>query len=236
MSIDLFAPLDPVIEAVYDALTAVSAALHPFVGGAAAALAVVAFTVAVRGLMMPLSLASLRGMGARQRLAPEVAKLRRRHRTDQARLRREVAALYRRAGISPLRGCLPALVQTPFFMVLYRVVSASLIGGHPNVLLGNAVFGMPLGGHLVQALTGAFGLPGLLAFAGLAVAIAAVAYWSSRTTPPGAPVTRIQRIAPFATVLSLAVVPFAAGLYVLTSSAWATAERSLVYRRMAVAG
>jgi YidC/Oxa1 family membrane protein insertase len=236
MSIDLFTPFNPVIEAAYGALTAVADALHPLAGSAAAPLAVVAFTMAVRALMLPLSRASLRGMGARLRLAPEVEKLRRRHGRDQARLQREMAELYRREGISPLRGCLPALVQAPFFMVLYRVVSAPLIGGHANVLLDNAVFGVPLGGHLVQVFTGALGLPGLLAFACLATAIAAVAWWSSRTTLPGAPVTRLQRIAPFATLLSLAVVPFAAGLYVLTSSAWATAERAVVYRRMTAAG
>ncbi|HEY3685439.1 MAG TPA: hypothetical protein VGL93_20585 [Streptosporangiaceae bacterium] len=197
MSIDLFTPLNPAIEAAYGALTAVADALHPLAGSAAAPLAVVAFTMAVRALMLPLSRASLRGTGARP---------------------------------------WPALAQAPFFMVLYRVVSAPLIGGHANVLLDNAVFGMPLGGHLVQVFTGALGLPGLVAFGGLAAALAAVAWWSSRTTRPGAPVTRLQRIAPFATLLSLAVVPFAAGLYVLTSSAWATAERAVVYRRMAAAG
>ena len=44
-----------------------------------------------------------------------------------------------------------------------------------------------------------------------------------------------RRLAPFATLLSLAVVPYAAGLYVLRSTAWATGERALAYRRAAVA-
>ena len=235
MSFDPLTFLDPVAGPAYGLLTGVADALRPVAGDASAALAVIAFTLAVRALLLPLSRAALRGGLARQRLAPRVAELRRRYRKDPERCRREITGLYRREGVSPLGGCLPALAQAPFFMVLYRAVSAPLIAGHANVLLTNAVFGMPLGGRLIGVLTGALGVPGVVAFAALATALALVAWWASRTMPPGVPVEGWQRLAPFATLLSLVVVPYAAGLYVLTSTAWATGERALAYRTAAAA-
>lgn len=235
MSIDLLAPIDPVIQAAYRGLSAVADGLQPFAGDASAVLAVLICTIAIRLLLTPLSRAQLRAVRTQARIAPQLGELRRRYPNDSQCRQREMTALYRREGVSPFGGCLPGLVQMPFFIVLYRLVSSPLIGGHANLLLTNSVFGLPLGGHLLGAVTAPFGAPAAV-FAVLLALLAGVAWWSSRTTMPGLPVSRLQRIMPFGTVLAAAVVPFAAGLYMLTSSTWATAERAVLYRRMARIG
>jgi YidC/Oxa1 family membrane protein insertase len=52
------------------------------------------------------------------------------------------------------------------------------------------------------------------------------------TTQPGGAVGMLLRVIPYATVAIAAVVPLATGLYLLTTTAWAAAERAVITRRM----
>ncbi|TWH66323.1 YidC/Oxa1 family membrane protein insertase [Micromonospora olivasterospora] len=90
-----------------------------------------------------------------------------------ARLRTELFALYRSAGASPVAGCLPALLQAPFFLVMYRLFSTDEGG---TALLAERLAGVPLGWHLADGLTGAAGP----LFGALLAALLALAWWSSR--------------------------------------------------------
>src|SRR5262245_21743169 len=102
--------------------------------------AIVLFTVVVRLLLHPLSRSAVRGEKARATLMPRITELRRRYPDDPERFRRELAKLQSENG-SLLAGCLPVLAQLPFFWVLYRLFSASVIAGHPNALLAGSLFG-----------------------------------------------------------------------------------------------
>ncbi|MFE0589334.1 YidC/Oxa1 family membrane protein insertase [Micromonospora echinospora] len=147
-----FAPLDAAVGVASHAVSTLAGALAPLAGGAATAVAIVAFTVAVRLLVAPLTVAQVRGERRRAALAPQVAELRRRYGGDPARLQRELLDLYGTAGASPLAGCLPALLQAPFFLIMYRLFTA----GDPAPLAGELA-GVPLGHHLADGLTGAAG-------------------------------------------------------------------------------
>jgi YidC/Oxa1 family membrane protein insertase len=46
----------------------------------------------------------------------------------------------------------------------------------------------------------------------------------------------VARVMPFGTVVAAAFVPLAAGLYLLTSGAWAAVERAVLQRRIVAAG
>jgi YidC/Oxa1 family membrane protein insertase len=50
--------------------------------------------------------------------------------------------------------------------------------------------------------------------------------------PPGAATGWLMRVLPFATVVIAAVMPLAAGLYLLTTTAWSAAERTIIARRI----
>ena len=87
--------------------------LAPLTGGLATAAAIIAFTVAIRLLLLPLSYfavrGSVRGEGARARLQPRIAELQRRHAQDPQRLQEELGALYRAEGSGMFGGFLPLL-------------------------------------------------------------------------------------------------------------------------------
>lgn len=57
-----------------------------------------------------------------QQLQPQVAQVRRRYARDPARMQRELLALQREAGVRPLAGCLPLLVQIPVFLAMAQVL------------------------------------------------------------------------------------------------------------------
>ncbi|MGI8333140.1 YidC/Oxa1 family membrane protein insertase [Actinomadura scrupuli] len=236
---------DAPVGAAYHLVTALATMFHPVFGGPATAAAIVLFTLGIRLLLLPLAVAQARGERARARLAPQVGLLREKHAGNPERAQREISALYAAEGASMFAGCLPALAQWPFFAIMYRLfVSASVAGG-PNVLLAHTLLGAPLGQNLT-GVVGTFGLlsPEALVFFGLLTLIAAVAWWSSRrmraaTATAGDAGTgaagRVLRLLPYGTVAMAALVPLAAGLYLLTSTAWTAAERALLRRDVALA-
>ncbi len=195
-------------------------------GVATPALAIVLFTVLVRLLMHPLSRAAVRGEKARAALAPEMRALQEKYGKDPRKLQEKITGLYRENGTSLFAGCLPALVQVPFFMVMYRLVTT------PNPLLEGTLFGTPLGTHWL----GESGHDAV--FLGLFAALTAVAFATSRwqaavATRSGAPqpaFAKLLRLLPFGTVFIAAVLPLAAGVYLLTTTSWTLAERAFLYR------
>jgi len=238
----------PVIIA-YHIVSAVAAGLAPLLGGAAAAAAIVACTATARLLLLPLSVSALRGQAAQARLAPRVTELRRRHAGDPGRLQAEVTALYRREGTSMLAGYLPVLLQVPFFTVLYLLFRSPRIGGTANTLLRHQLLGAPLASHWLTA-PGPVSSQGAV-FLGVYCALAVIGWLHARlarrplapATPdapaapaaaqPGGAARLLALLAPAITVAMAALVPLAAGLYLVTSTGWTLAERALLRRRLA---
>ena len=166
------------VDAAYHLVSALAALLTPPLGGLAAAAAIVAFTLAIRLVLLPLSYRVMRGLASQARIAPAVAALRERHAGRPEVLQRELAALYRAEGTSMFAGCLPLLVQWPFLSVMYLLFRSSAIGGAPNTLLHHELLGAPLGSHWLSA-------PGVLSaqgavFAGLLVLLAVLCWLAAR--------------------------------------------------------
>lgn len=224
------APVDTAAELV----THLAHFVAPLCGTGSVAAAIVMLTMCVRVVLIPLSYAQARADVARRALAPRIAELRRRHERrrnpDPARLQRELLDLYRGAGVSPLAGCLPALAPLPVFFVLYRLFSTD------GDLLAHELGGASLAAHPLVSLAG----PGTLVFVVVILTAAVAAYAHQRhaaTTTPAAsadsfaaPMAKVARWMPFATVVTAAVVPLAAGLYLVVGSIWAAAERPLLRR------
>ncbi|MEU3991299.1 YidC/Oxa1 family membrane protein insertase [Streptomyces platensis] len=226
-----------------DALAHGAQAIAPLFGTAAMAAAIVLFTLGVRAALHPLARAAARGEKARTALAPQLAELQRKHKGNPERLQKAMADLYAETGSSPLAGCLPTLLQLPVFFVMYHLFSTG--GGD---LLDHTLLGAPLGGHWTEALAdgGVFGPRGLV-YVGLFVLVAAVATWNfrrARATMAKAPqpaagnaampgmssVAKVMPLLSFGTLITVAVVPLAAGLYMVTTTTWTACERALLHR------
>lgn len=240
-----FTLLNPAVTAAYHAVTFIAGALAPIAGDTSAALAIALFTIAVRLLIHPLaraqSRATVRARRARAALAPQLAKLRRKFRNDQAGLNRAALELYREHGISPAAGILPALAQLPVLLVMYRLFASRNIAGHPNALLGHTLAGVPLGSHLRDAFAaGHLTLAHVAVFIALIAVVAAVARWSSTQVKVAAenapaptesqPDGRLARWLPYTSVATVAFVPLATGLYLATTTLWTVAERAFLAR------
>ena len=224
------------VDAAYHLVASFTSFLTPALGGAAAVAAIVLFTVAVRLLLMPLSLRGLRGQAAAARLAPQIAALRKRYAKQPERLQREMTALYKREGTSMFAGLTPFLLQWPLVSVIYLLFRSTQIGGKPNTLLTRDLFGVPLGSHWLDG-AGPVSMHGLV-FLGVFVLLAALCWLSVRLgqlmtaqpagpTPPGA---ALVRVLPYLTVVIAAFVPLAAGIYLIVSTGWALAERNFFWR------
>ncbi|MFI8187277.1 YidC/Oxa1 family membrane protein insertase [Streptomyces sp. NPDC085946] len=224
--------------------------LQPLFGAGAATAAIVLFTAFVRLLLHPLSRAAARGQKARAALQPRIAELRRKHARNPEKLREAVLDLHARANVSPLSGLAPSLLQAPAFFLLYHLFSSDTIGGRANGLLAHRLFAAPLGGRWADALGhgGPFGDAGLV-YAGVFALVAVVAAFGCHLTKlmtaanpavpvtgdgqpvPGAgAITRVMPFLPFLTLVTVAVVPLAAALYVVTSTTWSVAERAVLHR------
>ncbi|MFI5940107.1 YidC/Oxa1 family membrane protein insertase [Streptomyces uncialis] len=223
--------------------------LDPLFAGSATAAAIVLFTACVRLLVHPLSRAAARGQKAKAALAPRVAQLRVKHRKNPERLQRAVLELHAAEKVSPLSGCLPSLLQVPAFFLLYHLFSSTSIGGETNALLGHSLGAAPLGGRWAETWAdgGVFGSAGLVYLVLFAV-VAGVATFSYRLAktqmaaaelPAGAggqplpgmdTMARVMPLVSFLTLVTVAVVPLAAALYVVTSTAWSAVERATLYR------
>ncbi|MFJ5773576.1 YidC/Oxa1 family membrane protein insertase [Streptomyces sp. NPDC093094] len=216
--------------------------LQPVFHASAAAAAIVLFTALVRLLVHPLSRASARGARARAALQPRIAELRRKHAKNPEKLQRAVLDLHAKEKVSPLSGCLPSLLQAPAFFLLYHLFSSSDIGGEPNALLSHRLLSAPLGDRWFDALGagGVLGGAGLvyMALFALVTGIAVFNYRRSKVSladsapldAPGAgAVARVMPFLSFFTLVTVAVVPLAAALYIVTSTAWSAVERALLY-------
>ena len=237
------------IGAAYHIVFALAQFLTPVSGGLATAAAIVVFTAAVRLVLSPLSALAYRGQARMSGLQPKVAELRRKHAHQPDRLQQELTALYRAEGGGMLTGCLPMLLQLPFFSVMYRLFLSKTVAGHPNVLLARDFLTTPLGSHWLAG-AGAASIHGLV-FLGLFAVLAGVAFLTARaarsatvaaavaagTVAAGQPgLAALGRVLPYTTLIVAAFVPLAAVIYLVTTTSWTTAERAVLRRWQGTAG
>jgi len=221
------------VDAAYHVVSVLVGILAPLPGGLAAATAIVLFTMAVRLLLVPLSCRAQRGMDAQARLAPRVQALRKELAGQPQRLQRQLTALYRAEGTTMFAGCLPVLLQWPFLTIMYLLFRSPTIGGAANSLLTQHLLGAPLGSHWLAG-GGPFSAQGAV-FAGLFLLLAGFAWLSARVTRrsagrSGQATGALVRLTPYVTVAVAAFLPLAAGLYLVTTSAWTLAERTILHR------
>ncbi len=86
--------------------------------------AIVAFTVIIRLLMFPLTLSQIRGMQAQKEIQPKIQELQKKYGKDREKITQEQMKLYQEAGVNPLSGCLPLVIQMPILFGLYSALVA----------------------------------------------------------------------------------------------------------------
>ncbi|MDY6908142.1 MAG: YidC/Oxa1 family membrane protein insertase [Chloroflexota bacterium] len=97
-------------------------------------LAIIALTIVVRLVTLPLTLRQLRSTRAMQTLQPKLQEIQKKYAKDQQKMQQEVMRLYREGGVDPL-GCLwPMLVQLPIWIALYQSILRALAASPEELL------------------------------------------------------------------------------------------------------
>ena len=89
-------------------------------------LAIIVFTLIVRGALTPLSVRQSKQFKAMGALQPKLKALQEKYKNDRSRISSETMKLYRENGVSPL-GCLgPTFLQMPVFFALFWALRGTL--------------------------------------------------------------------------------------------------------------
>lgn len=88
--------------------------------------AIVALVVVLKIAFYWLNASAYRSMAKMKAVAPRVTELRERYKDKPQQMQQEMMRIYREEKVNPLGGCLPILVQMPFFIALYWVLLSSV--------------------------------------------------------------------------------------------------------------
>jgi YidC/Oxa1 family membrane protein insertase len=141
-------PLDALYSAVGWVFAHIYDVLKPAFGASSGwtwALSIVILVMLMRLLMVPLFIKQMHTTRAMSSLQPQMAALRKKYKNDKQTLNQETMKLYQEAGVNPLMGCLPFVLQLPLFFSLFSVLRAIAdwkVGTKP-------AYGLPL--SMVQA-------------------------------------------------------------------------------------
>jgi len=89
-------------------------------------LIIICLTVIIKVLLTPLTYKSFMSQAKMRALKPEIDKLKEKHGNDMQKMQMEQMKLYRKAGINPVGGCFPMLLQMPFLIAMFRFFPSSI--------------------------------------------------------------------------------------------------------------
>jgi YidC/Oxa1 family membrane protein insertase len=98
--------------------------VYAFIGNWGWAIVIVTFLIKLA--FYKLTAASGRSMAKMRNLGPRIKTIQERYKDDREQLGRQMMELYKREKINPLAGCLPILIQIPFFLAFYWVLLESV--------------------------------------------------------------------------------------------------------------
>lgn len=93
---------------------------------------IVLVTVAINFLLLPLKITSLKSMKKMSVLQPQIKAINEKYAglsmrdPKKAQQNQEIMDLYKKHGVNPTGGCLPMILQIPFFIAFYKVLSVAI--------------------------------------------------------------------------------------------------------------
>jgi len=213
-------PLTPLEHAARHALNWLHFSVHlPW------AWSIVALTVIVRMLLVPLTVKQIHSMQNLQRFAPQMKEIQKKYKSDKQKQNEELMKFYRENQINPAASCLPMLLQFPVFIALYyalRNFSHEPAAQHPGSL--SFLHFIP---SIADHTTSFWG--------GYVLLVVYVASQMASTLYMSATVDKTQRtifmLMPLVFVFVIARFPAGLVLYWVTTNLW-TVGQGLITRRL----
>ena len=88
---------------------------------------IILFGVIIKLVLYPLTQKSFKSMAAMKELQPQMKEIKEKYDDDPQKQQKETIALYKKAGVNPLGGCLPMLLQFPILITLFFFFQNSMI-------------------------------------------------------------------------------------------------------------
>ncbi len=89
-------------------------------------LIIIIFALLIKLVTYPLSIASTKSMKKMSALQPALKELQEKYKDNPAKLQSELGRIYKEAGVNPLGGCLPVLLQMPLLYAMFYVFRSSI--------------------------------------------------------------------------------------------------------------
>jgi YidC/Oxa1 family membrane protein insertase len=88
--------------------------------------AIIALTIFVRAILIPLTYKQLKGIRALQALQPQMQELKEKYKNDKQRMQQEMMRFYKENKVNPFASCIPLIAQLPVFITLFYVLQHDL--------------------------------------------------------------------------------------------------------------
>jgi YidC/Oxa1 family membrane protein insertase len=118
-------PIANIVQPLIDVFDSVLVFFHDKVG-LGWGMSIIALTVCVRAVLIPLTLKQFRSMQSLQKLAPEIKELQAKYKDDKQRLNQEMMKFYQENKVNPFGSCLPLVAQLPVFISLFYMLRKDL--------------------------------------------------------------------------------------------------------------
>jgi YidC/Oxa1 family membrane protein insertase len=184
--------------------------------------AIVATTVAVRMILVPLTVRQIHSMQNLQRHAPQMKEIQKKYKHDKQKQNEELMKFYRENNINPAASCIPLVAQLPVFFALYYTLR-HFAKHPPKGDLSFLHFIPSIAAHTTSH------------WGGYVLLVVYVASQMASTVFMAATVDRTQRILfmvmPILFVFFIARFPVGLVLYWVTTNLW-TVGQGLITRRL----
>ncbi len=121
----IFAPIENLLHFAIELLYSITEKL----GFGSYGLAIIFLTIIIKIILYPLTAKQIQSMKAMQTLQPKLKKLQEKYKDNPQLMQQKLATLYKDAGVNPLAGCLPMLIQMPILMGMYYALFNFDYGG-----------------------------------------------------------------------------------------------------------
>jgi YidC/Oxa1 family membrane protein insertase len=121
----------PIISQLEDVMKHVLNFFHTNIG-LPWAWSIVATTVVVRMILVPLTIRQIHSMQNLQKFAPQMKEIQKKYKQDKQKQNEELMKFYRENNINPAASCLPMLLQLPVFIALYYTLKHFKTNFHPG--------------------------------------------------------------------------------------------------------
>ena len=169
--------------------------------------AIILLTIVIKAVFWPVTQKGMKSMKNMQKLQPKITKLREKFKKDPAAMNREMMNLYKTYKVNPMGGCLPMVIQIPFFFALYRVLMQAIELRHAPFMLWINDLSMP------DRLWLGFDIPWLHGLPVLTLLMGASMFLQQKMTPtPTADPTQLRIMQWLPIIFTFMFINFASGL------------------------